>query len=484
MIKTSLLLVGSLAVAASSVTAQPAPSPQPPQPPGAPTAPQPTPGPRAAPVPALPAPPPFAPAAPTDPEPPFPPQPFVWVDAAAVAASAAQASQFAAPALQRGPSLAPPAPPARERIDESSYDQARRLIERDQYERAIVVLDQIIESAGPRTDAAMYWKAYSLSKVARKPEALTVLGDLERQFPKSAWRNDARALDVEIRQASGQSVSADAPDDEVKLLALRGMMQSEPETTLPILEKLLAGNSSVLVKDRALFVLGQSRATRAREVLANVARRGPNPDLQVRAIRYLGMRSDPESRQVLADVYGSTGDTEIKRTILRSFMVGNARDRLLTIARSEKTAELRGEAIQQLGALGDAADLDTLYRNESDREVKQRILQGMFMSGAADKLAQIARTEKDPNLQRMAIRHLGLTNRPDGIASLKALYTSDAPVETRMAIVDALTIGQHAPELVALARAEKNSDLRKAIVLRLSTMKSPEARDYMLELLK
>jgi len=177
------------------------------------------------------------------------------------------------------------------------------------------------------------------------------------------------------------------------------------------------------VKDRALFVLGQSRAARARDVLANVARRGPNPDLQVRAIRYLGMRSDQESRQVLADVYASTEDLEVKRTILRGFMMGNARDRLLTVAKSEKLAELRAEAVQDLGALGATTDLDTLYRNESDVEVKRRV-------------------------------------------------------------IDALTMGQHAPELVALARAEKNPDLKKAIVIRLSTMKSPAARDYMVELLK
>ena len=434
--KTFLLLLASLSAAAPSVTAQPAPTPHPPQAPAVPTTPQSRGLPRlpALPVPTitptLPSVPPVPPLAieplsieidvPAPPEPPALIAPFVWIDSPV---------QFEARA--QGAIPAPPAPPQlrervvrlRERAEQGSYDQARGMIERDQYERALPILDRIIESTGPRTDAAMYWKAYSLSKLARKPEALAVLADLEKQFPKSAWRNDARALDVEIRQASGQSVSTDAPDDEVKLLALRGMMQSDPETTLPILEKLLAGNSSVLVKDRALFVLGQSRAARARDVLANVARRGPNPDLQVRAIRYLGMRSDQESRQVLADVYASTEDLEVKRTILRGFMMGNARDRLLTVAKSEKLAELRAEAVQDLGALGATTDLDTVYRNESDVEVKRRV-------------------------------------------------------------IDALTMGQHAPELVALARAEKNPDLKKAIVIRLSTMKSPAARDYMVELLK
>ena len=41
-----------------------------------------------------------------------------------------------------------------------------------------------------------------------------------------------------------------------------------------------------------------------------------------------------------------------------------------------------------------------------------------------------------------------------------------------------------AATLVALARAEKNPELKTEIVRRLSTMRSQEARDYMLELLK
>ena len=38
--------------------------------------------------------------------------------------------------------------------------------------------------------------------------------------------------------------------------------------------------------------------------------------------------------------------------------------------------------------------------------------------------------------------------------------------------------------LVALARAEKNLELKKDIVSRLSNMKSKEAMDYLMELLK
>src|SRR4051794_8931710 len=72
----------------------------------------------------------------------------------------------------------PPRPFVRAGNEEGTYDQARQMIERDQYERALPVLDRVIEAKGNRVDAAMYWKAYSLSKLTRRPEALTVLADL------------------------------------------------------------------------------------------------------------------------------------------------------------------------------------------------------------------------------------------------------------------------------------------------------------------
>jgi len=291
---------------------------------------------------------------------------------------------------------------------------------------------------------------------------------------------------VEIRQASGQSVSADVADDDTKLLALRALMQSDPETTIPAIERILQGNSSVRVKDRALFVLNQNRSTRARDIISGVARNASNPELRLSAVKYLGQRSDPESVKLLADMYASTNDVDIRRQILRSLGAANARDRLLGVAKSEKSPELRAVAVQQLGAARGSAELEELYRNETDKDVKQRILQSFAAANATDKLAAIARSEKDPDLQRIAIRNLGATNRPEAIEALLSIYQSDVPLETKRSAIQALSIHQNCSGLVGLAKSEKNPDLRKEIVQRLSNQASrcTEARDYLLELLK
>src|SRR5262245_52888452 len=114
-----------------------------------------------------------------------------------------------------------------ERVDDRAddlYEKARDLIEEGKFECAIGDLDRLIELKSNRTDAAVYWKAYSLSKLGRKADALSALSDFEQKFKDSRWTKDAKALDLEVRQSSGQAVSPESQnDDELKLIALRAL---------------------------------------------------------------------------------------------------------------------------------------------------------------------------------------------------------------------------------------------------------------------
>src|SRR5688572_9187896 len=255
------------------------------------------------------------------------------------------------------PAPAPPAPPqAAVRIgpffdnsSDSQYDRGRGYIDRSQYDRAVESFNQVINARGDRADAAMYWKAYSLNKLARRPEALTTLSELQKQFPKSPWVDDARRLDAEIRQSSGQAVSADSMDDEdVKLLVLQALMQNDPEAALPQIERMIAGPDSVRVKERALFVASRSRSPRGRQVITAAAKGSANPDLQMSAILYLGRMSGPESAQALEEIYRASNNPDVKRRILQALASANATDRLGPIARTEKDPELKRMAIRQL----------------------------------------------------------------------------------------------------------------------------------------
>ena len=72
-----------------------------------------------------------------------------------------------------------------------------------------------------------------------------------------------------------QKVNPDSePDEDLKLMALNGLMNSDPERAIPMLEKFLQGNQSPKLKERALFVLAQNDSAKGRQILSQIARGG------------------------------------------------------------------------------------------------------------------------------------------------------------------------------------------------------------------
>ena len=62
---------------------------------------------------------------------------------------------------------------ARERF-ENLYEQGQNAIERAQWTQAVERFTALVSAKAPRADAALYWRAYSLDKLNRQAEALTV----------------------------------------------------------------------------------------------------------------------------------------------------------------------------------------------------------------------------------------------------------------------------------------------------------------------
>jgi hypothetical protein len=369
---------------------------------------------------------------------------------------------------------------------EGQYERATRYIDQGEWARAVEQFRALANMNFPRADAALYWQAYSLDRLNRQAEALTTVAELEKSFPMSRWLNEARALELSMRQRAGQPVSPDQQnDDDLKLLAIQGLQQMDPAQGVPLLEKILQGTSSPRLKERALFVLAQSGSTRAQQVLAGVAKGNTNPDLQRKAIQYLGIHGTAENRQLLADIYASSADVDLKRQILRSFGVSGDKQRVLTAATGEKSPELRSEAVRALGMMGARDELWQLYQKESSVEVKQQMLQGMMMSGDVAHLTEVANTEANLDLRRRAIQQLGMVGGGGrGGETLVNIYNRQSDPGLKRAAIDGLFVSGNAGALVTLARKESDRELKRRIVEKLALMNAREAQEYMLELLK
>ena len=368
---------------------------------------------------------------------------------------------------------------------EREYERGSRALDQRKWDQAVAHYNEVVNLGKTRADAALYWKAYALAKLGRGAEAQSALDALTKSHPQSRWLNDAKALSVEISHAAGKPVSPeDETDNDIKLMAINALLQSDPERSVPLLENLLQTKSSPKLRERALFVLSQSNSPKAREVVARVAKGQFNPDLQMKAIQSLGVHGGKQNQQLLAEIYGSTNDTSIRRQILRSYMVSGQREPLLAAAKSDSSPELRAQAIELLGAMGASSQLSDLYSSESSVDVRDRILRALFTSGNVPKLIEVAKGEGDAKLRARAIQYLGTTNSPQAADALVGIYNSNSDAETRGRVLRALFTQNNAKQLVEIARKETNPELKKAAVQHLSHMRSKEATDYLVELLK
>ncbi len=367
--------------------------------------------------------------------------------------------------------------------EDRNYQNGTRALDNGRWDEAVEYFTRVVNQAGTRADGAMYWVAWAQHKQGNGATALEWLARLRKEAPESRWVNEARALEVEIRQTAGQPVRPEnVPDDELRLMALNSLAQADEKRAIPMLEKIVNGTGSPRLKERALFVLAQNGSPEARQIVIRIAR-GGNPDLQARAVQHLGAFGGAESRKVLLEIFKTSNSLAVKRNILRSFMATGDRDQLLDVARTEPMPELRAEAVQQLGAMGAQEQLAQLYSTEKTIEVRRRIIQAMFARHNPDALVQLLKTETEPELRRSIVQNLGQMGSSQGTAALLALYASEKDEAVRRAVIDAFANQRNAKLLIELSRKETDLDMKKRILQRLAQMKSTEATDYFMEIL-
>ena len=148
-----------------------------------------------------------------------------------------------------------------------------RALDARQWDKAVSSFEASADRNGPTADAALYWKAYAENRAGSADEALETIAALRHKYPSSRWIRDARALEVEVRGKTGAPISPGAESDEdLKVIAINSLMQSDPDKAFPILEKLVKGNNSPKIQEKALFVLTQSSSPDAHKLLSEIAR--------------------------------------------------------------------------------------------------------------------------------------------------------------------------------------------------------------------
>jgi HEAT repeat protein len=113
-----------------------------------------------------------------------------------------------------------------------------------------------------------------------------------------------------------------------------------------------------------------------------------------------------------------------------------------------------------------------------------QILEMLPGPGNLDKLVELARTEKDAKVRYHAIQRLGNERALTTGDALVSIYTAEQDQNVKRVIIDALSNQHNAKALVAAAKSEKDDNMKRRVLERLVNIKSPEATEYLLEILK
>ena len=126
------------------------------------------------------------------------------------------------------------------RFGGGDYNAGKQLLSAKKYDQAIVRFDRVVAAKGANVDGALYWKAYAQYKLGKSDESLATIALLRKDHAQSRYLADAKALEADARRIAGKPVNpADVDDEELKLLAISGIQNTDPERAIPLLEGVL-----------------------------------------------------------------------------------------------------------------------------------------------------------------------------------------------------------------------------------------------------
>jgi HEAT repeat protein len=265
--------------------------------------------------------------------------------------------------------------------------------------------------------------------------------------------------------AAGESQRTPTDDEVLALAAMEGLMSQPPERALPIIKKVLAGSQTPLVKRRALFVLSQIDAPEAQEILVQTSR-SADEALRREAIRSIGISGNPKSLAALQEIYRN-GDATVKRQVLQAWQIAGRKEEVYQAAINAKSDAEANEAIRMLGVMGAVDEL----RKLGDRpNVGRGLVEAYAISGDLASLRKIADGNAEVATRSEAVRKIGIIDSDAARSALREIYTGSNDPKIKDAALQGMQIRGDEEGVLALYRAAKTVDEKRALLRTLSMM--------------
>ena len=246
--------------------------------------------------------------------------------------------------------------------------------------------------------------------------------------------------------------------EELKLAALEALIAAPADKALPLVTKVLEGNHSNEVKERALFILSQIDQPEAQSTLLKVARENQN-DLGLEAVRMIGISGNEESLASLASIY-ENGNSEAREAVLEAYMIAGDKQSVFNIALTAEGDDFDA-AIEMLSVMGARDELREL---RGKMGVSEALIQAYAISGDFESLRELALDGSDVELQTQAIEAMGIVGGEQVDSTLVEIYRGATSEGVREAALHGMLISGHDAGVLELYRSSQDPSEKKQLL--------------------
>ncbi|MEX2124828.1 MAG: HEAT repeat domain-containing protein [Woeseia sp.] len=253
----------------------------------------------------------------------------------------------------------------------------------------------------------------------------------------------------------------------LKMTALEALISAPPERALPIVTKVLSGDSSTALKERALFVLSQIDLPEAQTLLIETARTGDR-NIRMEAIRMIGVGGNSKALADLAEIY-TAGDGDTREAVLEAYLIADDKDAVYQIAANSQNPREFEKAVNVLGAMGAMEELRALRDRPGAAEV---LIEAYAVAGDVETLTALATDSSDPERQAQAIHGLGIAGGNEVGDVLVGIYRDTEVPDVKEAALEGLMIGDYDQAVLELFRASDDAAEKRELLETLVIMDS------------
>jgi HEAT repeat protein len=405
---------------------------------------------------------------------------------------------------------------------DSLYRLARETLNRGEYRRAAQLFGDITQRFPNSVYAAdaRYWRAFALYRIGGTNdlrEALRSLQDAGPSYRQASLQADAAELTARIRGAlaeQGDRTAAamvsttaaksvdpcDREDLAVRIEALKSLGKTDPESTTPILRRVLArrDDCSASLRRAALYLLGKRKDAEAMNLVMVSARTDSDVKVRADALRFLAAMPGDQAISTIEEIARTPGNEPLQRSAIAALGRSDsprARQSLRAIVeRTDLSESLRASALASIercecgGAIDNSAYLRSLYPRLETTRLKSSALRAIARNGGKENeqwLLTVVRNQNEPvEVRAAALRYAGASSIP--IGDLVRMYdvAGDRPLRVQLIHLYAQRNDPEAAnKLLEIAKRGTDPDMRRMAISALSRKKDPRTRQLLLEII-